>query len=256
MKSKDFMDTCKDFEGPLKDGCLERQIIMLEDILKGEGIEPVKGEGRRGNMEFYIGEEAVFALRDLPKSRGRAYALIDRSFYNEYLAKDRGTFCFVIRRGKDYKVRVYVEGYRAGIELHQLMMEKERDSLDDRIVDHKFCNALINTSDAVRLATPGQNRRNSKYLSHQLKDLLEQCQCPEDYDRYEKACAEQVDREKEKGGECAYNPLKDFSVTWYAFVMHKMLGWGTARDMEDYNRDYILRNDKVAACYYRNILSP
>ena len=154
MKGKNFMALCSSLEGLSEQKQLERQIIMLEDILKREGIEPVKGEGRRGNMEFYIGEEAVFAVRDLPKSRGRAYALIDRSFYDEYLAKDRGTFCFVIRRGKDYKVRVYVEGYRAGIELHQLMMEKERDSLDDRIVDHKFCNALINTSDAVRFATP------------------------------------------------------------------------------------------------------
>ncbi len=42
----------------------------------------------------------------------------------------------------------------------------------------------------------------------------------------------------------------------YAFVMRKMLGWGTARDLEDYNREYILRNDEDAARYYRKILSP
>lgn len=64
MKREDFMDTCKEFEGLPKDERLERQIIMLEDILKGEGIEPVTGEDHRGNnsvnqIEKFIQEQMV-----------------------------------------------------------------------------------------------------------------------------------------------------------------------------------------------------
>lgn len=243
----EFSAMCRSFEELSE--C--EKINKMEHILEEVGIQFDSRDKYKRMTGFYISEKYVFVVSELPKKEGYSFTIIDRSKYDEFLADGKGTICFVRRRRGDYKVRIHTaraDGRRICMELHRLVMEKGGCDLD---VDHKFSNALINTLESLRFATGSQNRKHVKFRNHKLRDLLEDYVCR---DSCEEQCAEQVDKEREDGGEFAYNPLRDFSVTWYAYVMHVMLGWGTDKDLEDYNREYIQKYDKAAAAYYKKLL--
>ncbi|NBJ98378.1 hypothetical protein D5282_13900 [bacterium 1xD8-48] len=230
MKGKNFMALCSSLEGLSE----QKQIDKIQGILGQNGLAYFKTKSSHGReMFYYIGKDTVFAVAYKPGGQELFYILIDCNIYEKYFKDAKGSFC-LNKRNSGYNVKVHTEKYK-GICLHRLVMReagyKFEEELKDRQVDHVTCNTQINTLGELRVCTSSENMRNRKYCAQQPVD-------------------------GEEADQFRYNPLKDFSVTWYAFVMHKMLGWGTARDMEDYNRDYILRNDKVAACYYRKILSP
>ncbi|MDE5909311.1 MAG: hypothetical protein K2H52_11310 [Lachnospiraceae bacterium] len=251
-------------EGRLKEGKLERfktdmltekQVDMMINILKDKGIEPVIRETNKGRLAFCVDDEVVFGVGILPNG-SISYTIFDRSIYDKYFADDENaTFCFVSRtNSNDYKVRCFVEGYRDGIELHQLVLIEKGVNLIGSNVDHKSCNAQLNISDMLRKANNSQNKRNSKFLGYGLKNKLKKDLKEGDYNRHKGDCARQVEEEQREGGEFAYDPLNDFSNTWYAFVLHKMLNRGTEEDLKDYNRDFIFNHDKVTQIYYESIL--
>lgn len=70
----------------------------------------------------------------------------------------------------------------------------------------------------------------------------------------EEIYAKLVAYEKEEFGEFAYNPLHDFTETWYAYMLYAMLGTISEKELREYQKDYILRNDKAAARYYKILL--
>lgn len=265
MSSNSFMNDCKEFEKSLgkdrqidellqeeKDILTEEQVTMMERILEKYGFKREERRVHGRDIVFYIGGDAVFGVAPLPKGRGRykSYILVDRSLYDNYFADNKkASFSFNSRNVGD-KVKVHTAEYK-NMCLHRLVMEGAGYKLDGKIVDHVVRNTLINTAGELRVCTGRENAKNRKFISRKLRNNLEDCQG--DYDRHKVDCARQVAKEQEEGGEFAYNPLNDFSNTWYALVLHRMLGRGTAEELKDYNRDFLFRHDKVAYYYYESI---
>ncbi|MCM1217793.1 MAG: hypothetical protein NC548_25155 [Lachnospiraceae bacterium] len=243
-----FQELLKSFEGLSE----QEKVDKIDGILEEEGIKPVVITSHHGRkMAYYVGEDTVFAAATLPNGRGVSFTLIDRCTYDKHLADENSSFCFVSRRAGDAKVRVYAREY-TGIELHQLVMKDAGYDLAGKSVDHKFHHPQINTADALRVCTNRDNRGNSRYLNRRAMQELKRKDCDDWDERVYKAI---TDSEKQRFGDYAYNPLTDFTDTWYGFVLYKMLRWGTLKDLEDYNRSYFIKHDKVMMHYYWDILS-
>lgn len=231
--------------------CLDMttQITGVCEELDKNKIERIERHFRKRTLEFYMGENAVFALIPTSNRLERQFGLMDRELYDKYFAECKGSLSLVKREKGDYKIEAYIPGQQ--LTLHQLMMQEAGCDLDEiDAVDHKFGSPLINTREAVRAATRSQNRGNTRFLHGRVRGtkMLKDTLTSKDFDRF-------VDKERAKYGEYAYDPLVDFTNTWYAYVLYKMLGICEFDDLKVYNIAYIERYEPDVARYYKKLLA-
>lgn len=231
----------KEFEGLTDEGKVKR---MCEELEKA-GIRHEKCKTRRGAIiEYYMNEKTVFAVRELPNKGEKSFIILDRDFYDRHLADGKGTLYYNDRGGGNYKV-LFQDDRMNNKELCRYVMEEAGIDIGEDCVDHIFHSPFINTKEALRKATRKDNRGNCKFLKHRPKE-------GESLSR--KEYKEFTDCEKREYNEFAYNPLTDFTDTWYAYAAYKMLGIGSQEELEEYNREFIIGTDEDTAKYYGDVL--
>lgn len=201
----------KEFEGIDFDA----KVIKLVHILNERKINHEWRESCHGRRtEYYVGDEVVLALVLYPDKKTYIPVVVERWFYDTYLSDGNGSLCINGRKKNDYRVRISRNGVFGSIPLHRAVMQKsikEFTKQDNKeiCVDHKYHCVWINTSDGLRLCTVEQNNNN-------------------------RSNCKTVDA----SNEFAYDAGKDFTYTWYGYVLHKMLGMCTWEELEEYNRTY------------------
>lgn len=219
-------------------GSYLEQLRVMCSLLKSRGIDAVSIKNGRGiSTDYYIGEDAVLAI--IKRSDGEEFpVVVDRTFFERYLRDGKGSLSVNSRNSKGKNYKIWYCSRKEQVELHRLVMRDAGYVLENVLVDHRYHVPFINTSEALRLCTARQNAWNRDSLS---------------YKRNKKA---RLDLEKVKAhGEFAYNPLEDYTYTWYAYMIYKMTGDITADSLRDYNRDFIHRYEPAKAEYYKSLLT-
>lgn len=204
------------------------QINAVGDYLKECGIAPSIAESSRGlRSAYYVHEESVFAVVHKPSSEEIEFVLMDKAIYDKFLADKKGSLNLVKRdRKSDYKVMISRDGTKRTLHREVLKLAEGCESIENMQVDHITHNTMINTHDFLRLCTGRQNIQNrvrSKNVSSSVNgDVL-----ATDY-----------------MNDFSYNPVLDFTDTWYAVVLYKMVDL-SSRELCDYNRDYMVRHDRL-----------
>lgn len=210
------------------------QIDKLADELEAAGIEPVFVERRKssnGDIAYFVGEEYVTAIIPYPDKKDFGCVLLDCNIYNKYLKDKRGSLSLVNQKSKYYKVRLTSKGCQ--LPLHRLVVSETGYNCTSTVdVDHIFMNPFINTSESLRPCTQSQNTRHSLCSLRRALDEIARSRKPYEF---------------------IYDPSIDFTNTWYAYALHKMLGIGTWEDLRDYNIDYIKRNNASLTDLYSSL---
>ena len=204
-----------------------RYAKLIHDLNNGGIKSEVVYTYKHREITYFLEKDTALAILCLPGNDILSFVMIDRSFYDKYLVNGKGSFSFVQRNAGDYKVIIYHNGIQDS--LHRFILKREELLKEAQVVDHKFHSPLINTLESIRACSHQQNRINSRDT------------CREGRTTYEE--------ERKNYGEFAYNPLKDYRETWYAYILYKMLHIGTESDLDEYNKDYICRNDENMVRY-------
>lgn len=205
------------------------QINALGDYLEECGISPIISKSSYGlKSAYFVGEEAVFAVVHKPSSDEPEFVLVDRDFYDTYLADGKGTINLVRRDGKTY-FKAMLSRDKVKVALHRKVLEfAGHDLSEDKQVDHIAHNTMINTRDFLRPCTGSQNVQNRATSKKRAEDMTGDVLAT-DY-----------------MSDFSYNPVLDFTDTWYAVVLYKMVGL-SGEEMCDYNRDYMMRHNRLTA---------
>lgn len=224
------------------------QIKVMRSFLESRGIDEVSIKKSRGiSTDYYIGEDAVLAI--IKRSDGDEFpAVTDKAIYDEYLKDGKGSISYNVRakRGDRENYKLWYCSKQGQMELHRLVatkgvgqsLKEKGQYLTGKCVDHKFHSPLINTSEALRICTDQQNAWNRDPLS------------------YKRHVDAELNLEKMKAkGDFAYNPLEDYTYTWYAYIIYKMTGDITEDNLRDYNREFICKHEPAKAKYYKSLLA-
>ena len=254
MMREDVRELFEGFEG-----CNQKtKIAKTCRILKSRGIGVVSSQNRVGNIIRYISDEAVFITAPSRGEDGISFTIIDRDFYDRWLANGNGSLSFNGKEGgDDYRVIGYSMVGERQKALHRLVLMNAGIDITGLVVDHRFMESRINTLEALRPATDSQNRRNTRFYFSSARVSL-----PESVKKQvalgvseEKIYGMLTDYALKEHGEFAYNPLVDFTNTWYAYVLYKMLGICEFDDLKVYNIAYIESYEPDVARYYKNLLT-
>lgn len=261
------------------------QVRKLVRILNNAGVVPAKiVKTNTGDNQHYVGEKCVLIVINRKNASGIApgtYAtIIDRSFYDEFFNDlddgEKLTVCISKRHAGDYKIMV--NGRRHGkiyadASLHQLVCKHE----DGKQIDHISCSTLVNMAEYLRSVTGKENMANRKYYSridlenlsfisiNKVNDMNERIELiNQDYKFLIKMGREYIRSrrfstkvdlynalnmyENKYLKQFRYNPLVDFSETWYALVVDDFLG---EVNLHEYNRNYAIRTEYEKVEYYQ-----
>ncbi len=247
--------------------------------------EPNKSNrGTKSRFYYKEGVDLVFCTIDTEKSKGARnkgiyYTIIDKITFDKF--KDFEPK-FNISQSGDY-VTLYLKhipgdwGTYRGTLLHSVLKSDEV-SKETPVVDHVTNNGFININqkDYLRVCNPLQNKMNSRYtkLVNVQEDTLSFYIIPQKsikgkeeklrelglvkkgknyysimFDSEEELYKTIGAVEKAIYGEFRYDPLKDFSQTWYVLVYEKMLGKISHEEAKEYQRDYFKRTHPDIAKY-------
>lgn len=250
------------------------QMIAITDSLVAAGYQEVHRVRKHGkkNVEniYYVGEKYVFIVIYNRATNIMGYSLVDYDFYKSVIEIDETVICNIMERTmQDYKVVLRNKEY-CNASIHRLIINCE-----DKQVDHISHVAFINIAEYLRTCTDQENKLNRKFYSKVADDKKSFSIPATIFSSEDKICLtgkgfrviknkifspeytttrEMYDAlnkfETKYLGEFRYNPLIDFSETWYAFVINKCLG-GSNLDLMEYNREFMIQNHPDIAEYYQ-----
>ena len=194
------------------------------------------------------------------------YTLLDKDKYESLY--ERGLkFYSIVKNRKNYKIRV-----NGNTTLHREVLDVECWLS----VNHKSHNRSINTDEMLMECEVWENNRDKKFFckseskkngyrfSFPRTHLSELCELSLENNGYElkktRVCSPYFNTMEELRvemeileevilGKFRYDPLRDFSETWYVYALQKMLGM--PKDiLEKYQCNYFRRNHKDVADYY------
>lgn len=254
---------------------LREQICALLDMLEAQGYTDVERKGARSSIMNYFYSrdncDYVFAVIHKKEEKEIFYAFMDKRTYVECIEARKGVILNnCVRNMKDYKIILSGDKWDNEM-LHKVALEGEKDN-----VDHISHNAAINIKELLRPCSAKENSMNkplhckvakNKLLFRVNKNLVKADDykflhdndfeftvskvISPTYTTKEELYAAINKFEEKCFGEFRYNPLKDFSETWYALVICKMLGVLTEDELYEYNRQYMRRWHKDIAEYYQ-----
>lgn len=198
------------------------QLFAVAEFLKENcGVVEQVGGTKRHRLMFLIGETTVYALVQRPSSEEFEFTLFDRDIYSTYVADGMGGMCMV-PTGQEFHYKVVVNAEKRGFStcpLHRLVLLNDGYDIKGREVDHILNTKLLNTREFLRACSGKENCENRCSALNKVADT------GEDY-------LKNLD-----SADFRYNPVTDFSETWYAIVLYKMAGLPS--DVAcDYNRSY------------------
>ena len=250
------------------------QMVAITDALIEAGYKEVYRVRKQGkkNIEniYYVGEKYVFIVIYNRNTNVMGYSLVDYDFYKSIIEVDSTVICNIMMRTmKDFKVVLRNKKYRNAI-IHRLVI-----SCEGKQVDHISHVAFINIAEYLRPCTNQQNCLNKKFYS-KVADNEKAFSLPvsifssedkisllgkgfvvkkkrifsPEYSTTREMYEALNKFETKYLGEFRYNPLIDFSETWYALVITKCLG-GSDLELMEYNRDFMIQNHPDIAKYYQ-----
>lgn len=251
---------------------LAQQIEKVADMLEEQGFQTDIIKSRQGIRNFIYhspSSSAVFVVIYKPRKNEIYYTIIDREVYERELRGTNRVLNYAIRHDGSYKI-VFAED-DTNKSVHRLVMP-----CDEKEIDHIAVNKCINTKEMLRPVLAVQNSMNRKFYSrvsldrmqfkikncsqnaNQRKSLIQAGFKLEGdyfispiYDS-EKELFEAVNKvEKFLLGEYRYNPLVDFSETWFAYAIYKLLGICSMDDVKQFNAGFMRRHHPNIAKYYQ-----
>ena len=250
---------------------LAQQIERLADMLEEQGFQTDIVKSRQGirNFIYYApNSSAVFVVIYKPRQNELYYTVLDREVYERELKGTGRVLNYAIRHDGSYKI-VFAED-DTNKSVHRFVIPCK-----DKEIDHIGVNKCLNTRELLRPVSAAQNSMNHKFYSRvsleNLQFKIKNCSQTDNQRKSlvqagfklegdyfisptynsEKELFKAVNKvEKFLLGEYRYNPLVDFSETWYAYAFYKMLGDCSMYDVKRYNADFMRRNHKNIACYY------
>lgn len=251
---------------------LAQQIEKVADMLEEQGFQTETVKSRQGIRNFIYhspSSSAVFVVIYKPRKNELYHTVLDRETYERELRNTNRVLNYAIRHDGSYKI-VFAED-DTNKSVHRLVIPCEA-----REIDHIAVNKCINTKEMLRPVTAAQNSMNHKFYSrvslenlqfkikncaqndNQRKSLIQAgFKLEGDYlispiYNSEKELFEAVNKvEKFLLGEYRYNPLVDFSDTWYAYAIYKLLGICSMNEVMSYNADFMHRYHSNIAKYYQ-----
>lgn len=260
---------------------LGEQIAKVREILENEGFKPhiVISKTAKHLVNYHYtkpGVNYVFSIVINKKEGITLYNLMDLDVYNALVNQCSGNG-LILRANKRSDGKYCVMFGGCNIRLHGFVL------LDEAMVDHISGNPLINIEELLRGCDPMSNMKNKcqyckidkKNHSFSLRDTFDDSVL--DISRRVALvnqgftfksvrgrkriispsyptmsdCYQAVNQFEQKYfGGFNFNPLVNFEDTWYAIVLHKMIGLGTDTDIKDYNRDYWKKYRPEDAEYY------
>ena len=207
------------------------QLFAVAEFLKENCavVERVGGT-KRHKCQYFIGDETVYALVQKPTSEEFEFTLLDKDIYDSFIADGMGSLCMVRRDfGSIYKVAINSKNGRYSVcPLHRLVFLHDGCDIKECQVDHILNTKMINTREFLRACSGKENCQNRHSTLNQVADTGEDCLKNLDVTDFR------------------YNPVTDFSDSWYAIVLYKMAGLPS--DVAcDYNRGYQKRLSQQTA---------
>lgn len=250
---------------------LAQQIEKFADMLEEQGFQTDIVKSRQGIRNFIYhasGSSAVFVVIYKPKQDELYYTLIDKEVYERELKGTNRVLNYTKRHDGSYKI-IFAED-DTNKSLHHLVI-----SCEDKEIDHIAVNKCINTKEMLRRVSAAQNSMNHKFYSRvsleNLQFKIKDCSQNDNQRKSliqagfklegdyfispiyssEKELFEAVNKvEKFLLGVYRYNPLIDFSETWYAYAFYKLLGACSMDEVKHYNVDFMKRKHPNIAKYY------
>ena len=253
------------------------KIYTIADMLEKAGFECIerKRESGKKNLINYFytksGVDYVFCVIHNVRKNQICWTLIDYSTYESQIVANPDVIMNYIQREMgDFKIVLRSESF-INTPIHRLVVDCK-----GKQVDHKTHNSYINIEEYLSSCTNKENCRNKKFYSKVDEDNLSfsvpasivsdderlsllsrkfqviggRLISPEfnsEDDMYEALNA----FESRHLGQFRYNPLIDFTDTWHALVIQKMLGDISDADLYEYNRNYMLSHHEDIVKYYR-----
>lgn len=212
------------------------------------------------------------------------FVVIDREIYDTYFKDSKYAFISINNKGKKDKAGKLLTtsefivnssaNNMANVKIHRAVLDKYGVDIKGYAIDHISHCRNINTFDTLRACKARENNFNKPFYCtiegnrFVLKDWLIDIQSRQDYadDDFtfrnnkiyspeyadKQAMYDAIDLvENYILGAYRYNPLADFSETWYAYVLYQFLGIGSAEDVVEFNRQYFKDHKPEIAEYYK-----
>lgn len=260
-------------------GSDEEKIEFIADTLEQNGIpsedRPLKRYDGVININYTKpGVDAVFCVIYKPKSGELNFTLIDYDLYDKYVLSDPRLRINTSERNKGDKKIIFNSKNFNNSAVHRLAVGQD---CKGKQVDHIPHEVRLNIKMVLRVCNAWENRANRRFYSNvasnkksfsirlpYLSESDKNALLSKNYrvvgdGVYKSPKFNNADEmykeinliETKYVGEFRYNPLLDFSETWYALVLYKMLGIISYKELLEYNKDYMIRNHKDIAEYYQ-----
>lgn len=255
---------------------LFNQIDALEKLLEADGFEVEKVRSRFGYHNYYYSKEGcelVYCTLYHEKKNEVCYTVFDKDVYDKWFRGTGRVLTFESRN--DGKTKIICSSYPFNnTDLHAIVAGAVGMDKSTYQADHISHNVLINTREMLRYCTTQQNNFNKECYSSCFEDVL----CFKIRNKFAENEVKELkakgyklkgdylyspefETESEMYGEIEriermfmqdyrYNPVVDYSDTWYAYVLHKMLGLISKAELDAYNKDFMRRNQGNVARYY------
>lgn len=278
----ELFNLLKSFEGLSYFG----KLYKIDEMLEGAGFAFKENERKRGKRNiknyYYIkdGVDYVFCVihntdPDIKEEYKLLFTIMDKEVYEKYIEPDENIILNGVIRGMgDVKITLRGNKYSnipRNKPLHRLAV-----ACENKQVDHKTHNACINIAEYLTPCVGAENCKdkrfytkvsdNKRYFSVRASILSEddriallqrgykfkrgRVYSPE-YNSADDMYTALNEFESKYLGAFRYNPLIDFTDTWYALILQKMLGLLSDADLYEYNRNYMIANHADIAEYYQ-----
>lgn len=254
-----------------------QRIIKIADMLESQGfnVEYRRRQHSKKNIVNYFyskdGVDYVYCVIYKLKENQIYYTLIDYSTYRDVIIPNPDIILnWVIRQMGDLKIVMRSEKF-INVPVHRVAVD-----CAGREINHKTHNACINISEYLNVCSSAENSRDKVFYSRVSDDMKSfsvpvsvvndnerinllsknykvyrgRVYSPEFESTEEMYTALNAFEDKFLG-KYRYNPLVDFSDTWYALVIQKMFGDISDVDLYEYNREYMIKNHADITEYYQ-----
>lgn len=253
------------------------KIFTIADLLESAGftIEYRRRSQGHKNIENFIyvkdGVDYVFCVIHKIKENEFLYTLMDYRTYMVHIKPNPDIIInYMMRQMGDYKI-VLRDKEHKNTPIHRLAIDCE-----GKQINHKSHNACLNIGEYLIACTNAENCKDKAFYSKIADDKKSfsaptsilgdkdkilllgkgfqikggRLQSPE-YKSLDDMYTALNEFETRYLGKFRYNPLIDFTDTWYALVIQKMFGDISDTDLYEYNRQYMLSNHSDIAEYYQ-----
>jgi len=273
MKAFELM---KKFEGIE----VNKQIAKMEALAVEHGFSKEVHISRNSKIEstFYYSNNSdkVLVITRHPAYEKPFYTVIDKDVYEEYFKGTNRAVSLKTKKNKKNEIIRIVPNYNVAgnYPVHHLCMQPE----EGEEIDHITHNLFINTKDTLRKCVASENSMNKCFYSRVsekklvfdvndwLIDIDSRMMLVNKGYRFKGGKTPRIISPKFASMDALYaelnwfenkflkkfryNPLIDYSNTWYVYVLNKVIGIVSDMEASEYMRQYHIQYNPAIAEYY------